>query len=46
MIIRDKSFYRTFFGFFLILVFQNIISDAITPIFDHIHAYVPMLGNL
>ena len=28
------------------LVFQNIISDAITPIFDHIHTYVPMLGNL
>ena len=28
------------------LVFQNIISDAITPIFDHIHTYVPMLSNL
>ena len=28
------------------LVFQNLLSDAITPIFDHIHTYVPMLGNL
>ena len=29
MIIRDKSFYRTFFGFFLVLVFQNIIRFAV-----------------
>lgn len=29
MIIRDKKFYRTFFYFFLVLVFQNIIRFAV-----------------
>ena len=29
MIIRDKTFYRTFFSFFLVLVFQNIIRFAV-----------------
>lgn len=28
------------------LIFQHIIANAVTPIFDHIHAIVPMLGNL